>query len=367
MRHGAAVEEHAFGPRTLLVLRCFPHITGAEALAAVATHNGLALLVAREPPGLFAERWTPERLEREHAGNAVLRDYYEDLAAVQASRGVRDVLVMGDGGYWHPSLLTRLRRQGARLAFWTGDDPEGSPVTSRPFVRHYDHAFCGGVFFDTTARIADRFREWGAPRATFIPLGGAPGKFEPPGALDEDAYFRRGRDIDVIFVGAPYAQKAWRQLRLKRHFGRRMFLGGHRWDGRGLGLRGAAIRAAATLTGVHQAPISDAALRALYRRARVGFNCHLSFGPSNLRLYELPLSGVLQVCDCPEGVAELYEPGREIVTYRSTREAIERIEYYLAHDGERIRVAAAGRRRAEREYLVEHSVARLLRHLDEGT
>ena len=365
MRHGAVLETYSAGPRQLLTLRPFPHIADPRVLAATAALSDVTLLVAREPPGLFAERWTPERLEREHAGNAVLAAFYDDVVGLQATSGVRDVLVMGDGGYWHPRLLQRLREQGARLAFWTGDDPEGSAVTSKPFVRHYDHAFCGGVFFDATTRVATRFLEWGARRATFIPLAAAPGKYESPGAAGEDRYYR-DRDIDVIFVGAPYIQKAGRLLRLKGRFGDRMFMGGHRWNGSGLGLRGLAIRAAAMAYGVRMAAISDDVLRGLYRRSKVGFNCHLSYGPSNLRLYELPMNGVLQVCDCPDGVAELYAPEHEVVTYRSTREAIDRIEYYLAHDDERIRVAAAGRRRAEREYLVHHSLRRLLACLDEG-
>lgn len=366
MRHGAAVEQHGGGARTLLVLKCFPHVTRDTTLKAIARANELTLLVAREPPGLFAERWEPSRLEREHAGNLMLRDYYDDLAGVHSSQGVRDVLVMGDGGFWHSDFLERLRRQGARLSFWTGDDPEGSAVTSAPYVRHYHYAFCGGLFYDADTRVAERFRTWGARHAAFVPLGGAPDKYEAQGAVDDEAYFRTSRDIDVIFVGAPYVQKAWRLLRLKQHFGPRFFLGGHRWDGSGLGLRGLGIRAVATLTGVHQAPISDAALLALYRRARIGFNCHLSFGPSNLRLYELPLNGALQMCDCAAGVAELYEPQREVITYETTREAIDALEYYLAHDDERVRIAIAGHRRALADYRVERCFERLLQHLATG-
>lgn len=196
MRHGAAVEEHACGPRRLLVLKWFPHVQTSHVHHAVASANGLTLVSAREPEGLFAARWTPERLEHEHAGNAVLRDYYDDLAALHAASGARDVLVMGDGGHWHPAFLGRLRQQGARLAFWTGDDPEGSPVTSQPYVRHYDYAFCGGVYFDRTTRVADRFLAWGARRAAFIPLAATPGKYEGPGAATEDDYFRAGRDIE---------------------------------------------------------------------------------------------------------------------------------------------------------------------------
>lgn len=367
MRNGARIEEYAQGSRPVLVLKTFPDLARPTNLDAVARANHVHLIAAREPDGLFSTRWGMERLLSEFAGNLRLREYYDDLVELCRRRDVPTVLVMGDGGYWHPEFIGRLRQHGAKIAFWTGDDPEGSALTSRPFVHLYDHAFCGGVFFDATTRIRDKFLEWGARRATFIPLGTTPDKYEVQDGLSDVEYFQYGRDIDLIFVGAPYRQKAWPLLMVKRHFGNRMVLGGRRWDGAGLGVRGLAIRLVTRLGGIATiGEVTNERLRQLYRRARIAFNCHLSYGPSNLRMYETTLNGAMHMCDCRLGLAELFDIPREAIGYDTFSEAIERIEYYLAHEDERLAIAAAGHRRAAANYRIETCFGRLLRELDRG-
>jgi spore maturation protein CgeB len=362
---GATVQEFVHGERVVLIPKVFPDLARAANLESMARANGLSIIWVQEPAGLFAERWTETRLSAEGATNPVLRDYYADLLALAERRRPDFVLIMGDGGYWHPMFLNDLRRQ-ALVAFWTGDDPEGSDVTSRPFVKNYDYAFCGGVFFGPGVRIAEKFIEWGAPRARFIPLGACPDKYRLQDGRSDEEFFSRQRDIDVIYVGAAYKGKLWRVLTLKRHFKDRLLLAGKRWDGRGLGWKGIAIRLFTRLGGLGQvSQVSDRDLISLYQRTRIGFNCHLSYGPSNLRTYELPLNGAFQICDCPDGLRELYEPGQEVVTYERAGEAIRLIEHYLGHEEERATIAKAGYVRALREYPMERSFSRILSAVDE--
>ena len=99
---------------------------------------------------------------------------------------------------------------------------------------------------------------------------------------------------------------------------------------------------------VKELPVSE--LVPLYQRCKIGINLHMSFGPSNVRTYQLPSNGVMQICDCLEGLSQVFEIGREVVAYRSVKEAIERIRYYLEHDDERKRIAAASFRRTMRDY-----------------
>jgi spore maturation protein CgeB len=362
---GGSLEEFQHGQRIVLFVKVFPDLARSGNLDAIARANGLHLLCLREPDGLFSERWNATRLEREYRGNARLRAHYSDLLAIARQRNPNTILVMGDGGYWHPELVAELRKQST-VAFWTGDDPEGSEQTSRPFVQYYDYAFCGGIFYSSTQRIAEQFVSWGARRSRFIPLGACPDKYLLRGDKSDADFFEKQRDIDLIYVGSAYRSKLWRILTIKRHFRDRLLLAGRRWDGKGLGWKGVAVRLFARIGGLGQIrTVTDAELVSLYQRARVGFNCHLSYGPSNLRLYELPLNGVMQICDCPEGLSELYELNREVVAYETTREAIDRIEHFLDHDDERIEIAKNGYLRAEGEYRMEKSFARLFAALDE--
>jgi spore maturation protein CgeB len=364
---GASVAEFRHGTRVLLVPKVYPDLARTANLESVARHNGLHLVWVKEPPGLFAERWTAERLESEYQRNDRLHAFYRDILGLQQQLKPATVLVMGDGGYWHRQFLQQLKALSF-VAFWTGDDPEGSAQTSRPFVGYYDYAFCGGVFFDQFKRIDEKFVEWGAPVAKFIPLGACPDKYYAQGNRTDEAFFSTQRDIDVIYVGAAYKGKLWRVLMLKRHFKDRLYLGGKRWNGVGLGWKGIAVRLFSRLGGLGEIrEVTDADLVGLYQRAKVGFNCHLSYGPSNLRTYELPLNGVLQVCDCEEGLRELYTVGREVLAYKGMRGAIAAIEHYLHHESERFAIAKAGYHRAMQEYRMEGSFAKLLAAVDART
>ncbi|HEY7171062.1 MAG TPA: glycosyltransferase [Vicinamibacterales bacterium] len=361
---GATITEFAHGDRVVLVPKAYPDLTRPQNLESMARANHARFVWVREPAGLFAERWTHERMLAEHSQNTLLRAYYDDLIGVAAQVKPAVVLIMGDGGYWHPELLDRLKRF-APVAFWTGDDPEGSEITSRPFVRYYDYAFCGGIYFSRGVRIEEKFREWGAPAAKFIPLGACRDKYWPQDGRSDEEFFSRQRDIDVMYVGAAYKGKLRRVLLLKRHFKDRLFLAGKRWDGRGLGWKGVAVRLFTRLGGLGRiSEITDDQLIALYQRSKIGFNCHLSYGPSNLRTYELPLNGVFQICDCADGLRELFELDREVVAYDRIDEAIEKIEYYLAHEDERAAIARAGYARAVRDYPMELSFARLFAAVD---
>lgn len=49
-------------------------------------------------------------------------------------------------------------------------------------------------------------------------------------------------------------------------------------------------------------------------------------------------------------LASYYEFGKEIETYSDVKELIEKIRYYLLHEEERERIAAAGHKRAVDEH-----------------
>jgi len=70
----------------------------------------------------------------------------------------------------------------------------------------------------------------------------------------------------------------------------------------------------------------------------------------NMRLYEATGVGTLLVTDWKENLHEFFEPGKEVVAYRSPEECVELIQYYLEHDEEREAIARAGQARTLREH-----------------
>jgi spore maturation protein CgeB len=58
--------------------------------------------------------------------------------------------------------------------------------------------------------------------------------------------------------------------------------------------------------------------------------------------------------------AQIFEPDKEAVFYDSIEDAIEKIEYYLEHEAERIRIAQAGFTRVHRDYDGESNLKNFL-------
>ncbi|HUJ08840.1 MAG TPA: glycosyltransferase [Verrucomicrobiae bacterium] len=71
---------------------------------------------------------------------------------------------------------------------------------------------------------------------------------------------------------------------------------------------------------------------------------------NNLRLFEATGVGTLLITDWKQNIGDLFEPGKEVATYRSPAECAELIEYYLAHEDERKAIARAGQERTLREH-----------------
>lgn len=73
----------------------------------------------------------------------------------------------------------------------------------------------------------------------------------------------------------------------------------------------------------------------------------------NIRMFEATGVGTLLVTDAATNLSELFEPDREVVTYHSFAEAVEKIQYYLDHVTERQEVAAAAQRRTLRDHAAQ--------------
>lgn len=81
---------------------------------------------------------------------------------------------------------------------------------------------------------------------------------------------------------------------------------------------------------------------------------------NNLRLYEATGVGTLLITDRKENLREMFEPGKEVVAYRSPQECVELIQYYLEHDDERVAIASAGQQRTLREHDYYHRMQEMV-------
>jgi len=81
---------------------------------------------------------------------------------------------------------------------------------------------------------------------------------------------------------------------------------------------------------------------------------------NNMRLYEATGVGTLLITDYKDNLHTLFEPGSEVIAYKSTEECVELVTYYLAHKEERQAIARAGQQRTLREHSYLHRMQELV-------
>lgn len=268
-----------------------------------------------------------------------------------------DLIVMSTYNFIHPELLVRELKKPVKVLGFI-DDPLSTYMRGIPYLWAFDGAFFISPSYIDNLLFDKAVERWGGKPATWWPLVAT---YARPKNAD-DAFFQQ-RDVDVVYVGSPSASKVERLIHLKRHFGWRMRIHG-RWPFKGYvgfvrGLLGMPVypRRVTSLSGEQRTQ--------LYWRTKIGFNMHVSDSPfetGNMRMYETPAHGMMMVCDKAgaDAHAKIFEPDVEAVYYDSINQAIELIEYYLAHDEERIRIARAGFERSWRDYEWENNLRRFL-------
>jgi spore maturation protein CgeB len=100
------------------------------------------------------------------------------------------------------------------------------------------------------------------------------------------------------------------------------------------------------------------------QRSQVNYNIHSdisSNSASNRRLFECTGVGSCLLTDHKANISTLFEPDREIVTFSSTEECIDKAKWLLDHPQECRQIAQAGQRRT----LGEHTFAERAGQLDD--
>ncbi len=71
------------------------------------------------------------------------------------------------------------------------------------------------------------------------------------------------------------------------------------------------------------------------------------------RMYTAVGCGAFYMCQHVDGIEEMLEPGKEIVTFHNEQEMINLIKYYLEHENVRKQIAEAGRARVLKDHTYE--------------
>jgi spore maturation protein CgeB len=103
---------------------------------------------------------------------------------------------------------------------------------------------------------------------------------------------------------------------------------------------------------------------AVLSQAAIVVNRHIDVAEglaNNMRLFEATGCGALLITEAAPNLRDLFEPGKEVVTYAGRDELVEAVRHYSHEQGERLAIARAGRERTLRD----HSYARRIEQLAE--
>jgi len=92
----------------------------------------------------------------------------------------------------------------------------------------------------------------------------------------------------------------------------------------------------------------------VYSQSQIVFNTSIA-GDVTMRVFEGAACGALVVTDSvANGLSELYEIGREIITYNDDADLLDRLSYFVGHDEERAKIALAGHQRTLSQHTYSH-------------
>ena len=84
------------------------------------------------------------------------------------------------------------------------------------------------------------------------------------------------------------------------------------------------------------------------------------YASSSSRPFELGALGACIVANPYLGIEEWFEPGKELIVVNSAEEAIERYQYLLANDTERVTIGSAARQRLLKQHTYRHRARELM-------
>ena len=82
--------------------------------------------------------------------------------------------------------------------------------------------------------------------------------------------------------------------------------------------------------------------------------------PVNMRTFEVPASGALQICDRRHALPEPFEDGKEVLTYSTGEELAAVVRSVLKDKRNATQIAARGTKRVLSEHTYAHRAHRIL-------
>lgn len=265
-----------------------------------------------------------------------------EVAVAQVKAAKPDVLYCQDLSFFPGEVLRELK-QYVRLVV----GQIACPLPPESFLRGYD------LILTSFPHFVDRLRALGVA-SEYFRIGFDDRVLELLGQVE--------KDIDFSFVGG-----------ISRHHGGAIPLLEHMASSTDMRVFGYGVNSLPVTSPVRECHGGEVWGLDMYRalaRNRITLNRHINVAENNannMRLYEATGVGAMLLTDRKDNLHELFDLGREVVTYSSKEEAAELVRHYLDHPEEAETIAKAGQARTLREHTYAQRMKELVpilkRHL----
>jgi spore maturation protein CgeB len=219
------------------------------------------------------------------------------------------------------------KESNATLFNWFGDDPWEFPLFSSRVANHYDY------FFTYDPYSVKLYNEIGQTKAFHLPYGYDERIAEEVILTPKDY---RKYSCDIAFIGSHYYKREELLSKIKDNYDLKIW--GRGWNN--TSCSGAFMGAA--LYGLEM-------LKAM-KCAKIILNIHKGFEEGievsgeglNLRVMETIACGGFQITNLQNDIPNRFVLDKEIVTFKTWDEAVDKIDYYLLNDEKRNEIAAKG-------------------------
>jgi spore maturation protein CgeB len=250
-------------------------------------------------------------------------------------------------------LLRTLRSEGPLLAYWFVEDFQVFPYWQE-LAPEVD------VFF-TLQRdpFMSELRKLGLKNFAFLPLAADPEVYRPLSLTPEES---RHFGAAVSFLGAGYRNR------------QEFFQGLLDFDFKIWGSDWNLNSPLGPYIQNHGSRVSEEEAVRIFNASRVNLNLHssphhLGINPEgdylNPRTFDLAASGAFQLVDRRTQLPEFFQMESEVATFYDLASAREKIDYFLAHEDERLHIAAQGRERCLRDHTYLVRMAQALELIEE--
>ena len=173
------------------------------------------------------------------------------------------------------------------------------------------------------------------------------------------------REIDLVFIGSPWKSRLTYFEPLAKYAlksGKRFEFYGPIAQSRYFWKRGIiAMKYPHVSKCIINRRVTPESAAEIYSRSKICLNLHIPNTVSpNPRTFEILATGSFELVDERENYAELL-PGTDLATFNSPENLVEKVEYFLQHEDERMEIARNGHKKVVLEFRLANCLERILK------